>query len=215
MYCVVTTYWVPLDVVEVDEPHGDVLAVGAERHRPLAGEPRRELLVRFHQPVRPYPHQDGPQPVEHVVGAVGLCRDLRVEADQRVAHVFLDEHLVGLPRELLRPEVVPAEARQRAVPAGEAGAGRGVVGDASAQDVADERFDRVGFSERHAWSYLFRYSATASRTLLADRSRAALKGSFTCRFLITSPRSGCGYKPIGIHIEKQNAPPPSPDHLLS
>ena len=36
MNCVVTTYWLLLEVVEVDQPDGDVLAVRAERHRPLA-----------------------------------------------------------------------------------------------------------------------------------------------------------------------------------
>ena len=94
---------VSLDILKVDEPHGDVLAVRAERHRPLSGEPRCELLVRLDQPVRPHAHQDGPEPVQHVVGPVRLSCDLRVEAEQRLAHVVLDKDLVHLPRQVLRP----------------------------------------------------------------------------------------------------------------
>ena len=101
---------VSLDILKVNEPHGDVLAVRAKRHRPLSGEPRCELLVRLDQPVRPHAHQDGPQPVQHVVGPIRLRRDLRVEADQRLPHVVFDEDLVRLPRQVLRPEVVPTEA---------------------------------------------------------------------------------------------------------
>ena len=140
---------VPLHVVDVDEPDGDVLAVRAERHRPIPGQPRRELLVRLHQPVGPHAHQDGSQPVEHVVGPVGLRRDLRVEANQRLADVVLDQNFVRQPRQELRSEVVPAEAGERAVPAGTAGADCCVVGDTAAEDVAEECFDRVRFGEGH------------------------------------------------------------------
>ena len=141
---------VSLDILEVNEPHGDVLAVGAERHRPLSGEPRCEFLVRLDQPVRPHAHQDGPQPVQDVVGPIRLRRDLRVEADQRLPHVVLDEDLVHLPRQVLRPEVVPTEAGDRAVAPREAGSGGRVVGDAAAKDVTDERLDRVRLGEGHA-----------------------------------------------------------------
>ena len=140
---------VSLDILEVDEPHGDVLAVRAERHRPLSGEPRRELLVRLDQPVRPHADQDGPQPVQHVVGPIRLRRDLRVEVDQRLPHVVLDEDLVRLPRQLLGAEVVPTEAGERAVPAREAGSDRRMVGDAAAEDVTDEGLDRVRLGEGH------------------------------------------------------------------
>ena len=140
---------VPLDVVEVDEPHGDVLAVRPERHRALSVDPRGERLVRLHQPVRPHAHQDGPQPVQHVVGAVRLRRDLRVEADQRLPHVVLDEDLVRLPRQVLWRKVVPAEAGERAAPSGETGSDGRVVGDAAAEDVTNEGLDGVGFGEGH------------------------------------------------------------------
>ena len=41
------------------------------------------------------------------------------------------------------------------------------------------------------------------------------EGELHLAVLENSPRSGCGYKLIGIYIEQQNAPPPSPDRLLS
>ena len=53
---------------------------------------------------------DRAQLVEHLVGAVGLRGDLGVEADERLAQMVLDEHLVRLARKVLRREEVPAEA---------------------------------------------------------------------------------------------------------
>ena len=63
-----------LEVVEVDELDGDVLAVLAEGHRLLAGEPSSKLLVGLDQAVASDAHDDRPQPVEHVVGAIGVGR---------------------------------------------------------------------------------------------------------------------------------------------
>ena len=124
-----------------------MLAVRAERHRPLAGQPGGELLVRLDEAVGADAHQDGAQLVEHLVGAVGLGGDLGVQADQRLAQVIFDQDLVRLAWEVLRSEEVPAEAGDLAVPAGEPGTDGGVVGDAAAQAVADEGFDGVGFVE--------------------------------------------------------------------
>ena len=64
--------------------------------------------------------------------------------------MVLDEDLVRLPRQLLRAEVVPTEAGQRAVPPREAGSARRMVGDAAAENVTDEGLDRVRLGERHA-----------------------------------------------------------------
>ena len=108
--CWVTTKLVLLDVVEVDQADGDVLAVRAERHRPLAPQPGGELLVGLDQAVVAHGHDDGPQAVEHLVGAVGLGGDRGVEADERVAQMVLDEHLLRLARKVGAREVVPAEA---------------------------------------------------------------------------------------------------------
>ena len=127
-----------------------MLAVGAERHRPLSGEPRCEFLVRLDQPVRPHAHQDGSQPVQDVVGPIRLRRDLRVEADQRLPHVVLDEDLVRLPSQVLWPKVVPTAAGEHAVPPREAGSDGRMVGDGAAKNVTDERLDRVRLGEGHA-----------------------------------------------------------------
>ena len=140
---------VPLEVGEVDQVDRDVLAVRAERHRPLAGEPGGELLVRLDEPVAADAHQDRAKLVEDVVGAVGLGRDLRVQPDQRLAQVILDQDFVRLARKVLRGEEVPAEAGDLAEPTGEAGTDGGVVGDAAAEPVANEGFDGVGFVEAH------------------------------------------------------------------
>lgn len=64
--------------------------------------------------------------------------------------MVLDEDLVRPPRKVLRPEVVPTEAGERAVPPREAGSNRRMVGDAAAENVTDESLDRVRLGERHA-----------------------------------------------------------------
>ena len=104
-----------LEVGEVDQADRDVLAVLAERHRPLAREPGGELLVRLDEAVAADAHHDRAELVEHIVGAVGLGRDLRVQPDQRLAKVILDQDFVRLAREVLRREEVPAEAGDLAV----------------------------------------------------------------------------------------------------
>ena len=118
--CVRDDVLVALEVVEVDQADGDVLAVLAERHRPLAREPGGELLVRLDEAVAADAHDDGAEPVEDIVGAVGLGGDLRVQADQRLAQVILDEDFVRLAGEVLRREEVPAETGDSALPAREA-----------------------------------------------------------------------------------------------
>ena len=87
---------VPLEVAEVNQTDGDVLAVLAERHRALAREPGRELLVGLHEPVGPDTHHYRPQPIQHVVGPVGLRGDLRIQPNQCLAQVVLDQHLLWL-----------------------------------------------------------------------------------------------------------------------
>ena len=96
MYWVVTTYWLLSEVVEVDERDGDVLVVGAKGHGALAAQPGGELLVGPDQAVAAHGQHDGAQLVDHLVGAVGLGGDARVEADQGVADILLDEDIVGL-----------------------------------------------------------------------------------------------------------------------
>ena len=114
----------------------------AEGHRPLAREPGGELLVGLDEAVAAHAHEDGAELVEHVVGAVGLGGDLRVQPDQRLAQVILDEDLVRLAREILRREEVPAEAGDLAVAAGEAGADGGVVRDRRRRAGRERRLRR-------------------------------------------------------------------------
>lgn len=96
------------EITEVDQAHRDVLAVLSEGHRTLTGEPVRELLVGLDEAVTAHAHQDGPELVKHVVGAVGLGGDFGVQPDQRLAQVVFDQHLVRLARQVLGSEVVPA-----------------------------------------------------------------------------------------------------------
>ena len=123
------------------------------------------------RPSRTDAHEDGAQLVEHVVGAVGLGGDLRVQPDQRLAQVILDQDFVRLTREVLRGEVVPAEAGELAVPPREARTDGGVVRDAAAEPVADEGFDGVGFVEHAA------PSARVAPTRMCESRCAALADS--------------------------------------
>ncbi len=138
---------VAFEVVEVDESDGDVLAPLAERHGPLAAEPSGELLVRLDQTVAPDAHEDSPQPVQHIVCTVGLGGNLRVEANQRLAQLVLDQDLVRLARNVVRREKVPAETGDATLPARETWTDGRVMRDAAAESVTDEGFDRIGFGE--------------------------------------------------------------------
>ena len=71
-----------------------MLAILAERHRPLAGQPSCELLVRLDEAVASNPHQNGTQPVQHIVRAIGLGGDLRIQPNQRIPKVILDQNFV-------------------------------------------------------------------------------------------------------------------------
>jgi hypothetical protein len=69
--------------------------------------PGGELLVRLDEAVAPHAHQDGAELVEDVVGPIRLGRNFRVQPDQRLTQVILDQDFVRLAREILRTEVVP------------------------------------------------------------------------------------------------------------
>ncbi len=190
-----------LEVGEVDQADGDVLAVLAERHRPLAGEPGGELLVRLDEAVGADAHHDRAELVEDVVGAVGLGGDLRVQPDQRLAKVILDQDLVRLAREVLPREEVPAETGELPVLTGEARTDGGVVRDAAAEAVADEGFDGVGFVEAsslHADMQSLDSAIVQQLVAASSRSRAAslralsrsLSCSSDCRRCSSSGGSG-------------------------
>ena len=92
-----------------------------------------KLLVGLDQAVAADAHDDCPQPVEHVVDAVGLGRDTGVQADESITEVFFDEGFLGLAREVLVGKVVPAETRELTGAASKAGADAGLVRDAAAK----------------------------------------------------------------------------------
>ena len=97
-----------LEVVEVDELDGDVLAVLAEGHRLLAGEPIGKRLVGLHESVATDAHDDRPQLVDHVIGAIRVGGDRGVQPNECLAKVILDECFLGLARKVMVGEVVPA-----------------------------------------------------------------------------------------------------------
>src|SRR5690606_18439761 len=99
---------VPFEVLEVDEADGNVLAVSAEGHRAVAAQPGRELLIRPDEPVGPDAHQDGAQPVQHVVCPLWLRPDLRIQPNQSFAELAFDEDLLWQTAEILWREEVPA-----------------------------------------------------------------------------------------------------------
>ena len=139
-----------------------MLAVLAEGHRLLTGEPGSKLLVGLDQAVAANAHDNSSQPVEHVVDATGLDGNGGVQADEGVAELFLDECFLGLAGEVMVGEVVPAEAGDLVVVSSEAGSGRGVIGNAAAEQVADKGFDGVGFVEGHSPTPLLKHRLRSS-----------------------------------------------------
>ena len=93
---------VVLRVVEVDQPDRGVLAVRAERHRFLPGQPGHELLVGHHRMrARAGGNQDRPQLVDDLVSLVRVRLNLRVEPNQRLLDAPLEHHLVETTRKLV------------------------------------------------------------------------------------------------------------------
>ena len=141
-----------LDIGKVEQANRDVLTIRSERHRPLPREPSGELLIGLDEPVVTYAHNDGAELVQDVVRTVRLCGNFRIQSNQRLTEVILNEDFVRLARQILRCYVVPAETGYLAVTTGEARINRGMVGDAATEPVADEGFDRIGFVEAHCGS---------------------------------------------------------------
>ncbi len=81
----------------------------AEGHRALPDEPGAELLVRANETVRSDREENRPQPVEDLVGPLGLGSDLRVQADEGVAKCALHQHGVEFPIEIPAWNEMPAE----------------------------------------------------------------------------------------------------------
>jgi hypothetical protein len=126
-----------------------VLTLLTERHRPLTGKPGGKLLVCLDETVCTHAQDNGAQLVNDFVSAIRLVRDLRIQADQSLAEVILDENFVRLAREVLTCQVVPAESGELAPVSGETRAYRRVVDGRTAESVADQRLHGFGFVEGH------------------------------------------------------------------
>ena len=87
-----------------------MLAIIAERHRALTIQPGGELLVSFDNAVGADARDDRAKLVEHIVRAIRVRRDLRIQANQRLTEMMFDQDLVSLPRKVLPGEKMPSAA---------------------------------------------------------------------------------------------------------
>ena len=71
---------------EIEQADGNMLAILAEGHGPLTGQPGGELFVGLHQSIAPHAHDYGAELIEYIVCPVRLGGDLRVQSDQRLAY---------------------------------------------------------------------------------------------------------------------------------
>ena len=195
--------------------------VGRDRHRgprvDRAGE------VRLDRPVRPHAHQDGPKPVQHIVGPIRLSRDLPGCGESAPPTGDPRRAPPGLPWRLLRPAVVPAGDR-KARRAGGQGRHRPLCGGCG------------GLAQRTLWTnastVLDSVKVMRGRTCFDARRRRLERCSRTdhdpqaeeqphpaadrsCPVLQNVPSVWMRLQPTGISIEQQHAPPPSLDRLLS
>ncbi len=99
-----------IQVLVIDQVDGDVLVVLAKGHGALAAQPGGEFFVGADQAVGAHGEHDGAQFVEHFVGAGGLGGDLGVEADERIAQIVFDEHVVDAAGQRQGGDVMPARA---------------------------------------------------------------------------------------------------------
>ena len=138
-------------IVKIEQTDGDMLMIRAKGHGAFAAQPGGQFLIGPHQPVTAHRQHNGAQLVDHLVGPFRLFSDGGIEADQGVAHIGFDQHLLRLPGQDSRRHKMPACAT-----AGEA------IGDIGhrhfrhplrrlrqrpTQQVTDQGFDRVGFCE--------------------------------------------------------------------
>ena len=131
-----------------------MLAVGTEGHRLLAPQPGHEVLVGPHETVGLHGEDAGAQVVDHLVSAVGLGGDLRVEPDERLAHPRLDHHVAARAGELRGGQVIPA-GRQELAAEGVAVAQRLLARERQAgappgDRIQDHLLDGVGLGEGHS-----------------------------------------------------------------
>ena len=102
---------VAVEIVEIDQAHGDVLVVLPKGHRALAAQPGGELLVGADQAIRAHREHDGAQFVEHFIGAFGLGGDLGVQADEGFA-----QRMASMNTSLVRRGRASAETKYQPAP---------------------------------------------------------------------------------------------------
>ena len=91
-----------------------VLTIRSERHRAIPAHPRHELLVRPHKTVASDAEDDTAELVDHLIGSVGLARDLRVQAKQGSTDRGLKHCVAGGTCETWAMDIRPAQARHPA-----------------------------------------------------------------------------------------------------
>ena len=99
-----------------------MLAVGAERHRLLAAQPSREVLVGPDQAIRLHREQNGPEGINDLVGEAGLVGNFGIKPDEGQPQPRFHHHIAGLPGNVIGRNVFPSGCTQvpaeRCAPAG-------------------------------------------------------------------------------------------------
>lgn len=155
---------VVVEFFKIEQADGDVLVVFAEGHGAVAAQPGGEFFVSADESIAANGEDDGAQFVEDFVGAFGLGGDLGVEADEGLAQVGFDEHVVDAAGQFERINVMPARGF---VIAPERDVGRGVLMGLSAcggrRRYAREQVDEVVFDGalfvEHGFTLIFLVSS--------------------------------------------------------
>ena len=95
-------------IVKIEQTDGDMLMIRAKGHGAFAAQPGGQFLIGPHQPVTAHGKHDGAQLVDHLIGAFRFFRNGGIEADQGVAHIGFDQHLLRLPGQDGRRHKMPA-----------------------------------------------------------------------------------------------------------
>ena len=99
-----------IQIIVVDQAHGDVFVARPKGHGALVTQPGGELFVSADQAVGTHRKHDGAQLVEHFIDAVGFLGDAGVEADEGLVGVFFDENIADAPRQAEGGDGIPADA---------------------------------------------------------------------------------------------------------
>ena len=129
-------------VLEIDQPHRGVFAALPERHGLLAPQPFGQQFVCPDKSLALNGQRQGAQPVQHLVGAVGIFLYFGVEPDQGVADPRLHEYVRVKARHVGGGDKLPGSN----FPAVRLDCfGNPVIGGTTAKRVEDHLFDGVFF----------------------------------------------------------------------